>query len=295
MNLSFLAEQNGSTNERPSIVVVDAHSLSRSCLARILQGEFPGFDVLKVDSARQFDSMTRKNIRLVALNIGSAALTDERVLECLAHLRRTLPETLLMLVTQLTEETISDAMIAEVNRYGVSGYLTDSASVEIAVAAFRLVLAGGIYFPRHVLTDCVTTADPSSDIGIRQRALAVDGKAHGSNGTADGSNSEAGGSNDTTHEYAALGGNGRVAFTERERQVLASLLRGLSNKVIASELNLSQNTIKSHISHIMRKLRATNRTEVVIFSQSSLHAPEISRTSIGQLASLEVESQPAQS
>ncbi|NGO52215.1 response regulator transcription factor [Mesorhizobium camelthorni] len=58
-----------------------------------------------------------------------------------------------------------------------------------------------------------------------------------------------------------------VAFTERERQVLATLLRGLPNKVIASELNLSPNTVKSHISRIMQKLHAKNRTEAVVLSQ----------------------------
>jgi ATP/maltotriose-dependent transcriptional regulator MalT len=64
----------------------------------------------------------------------------------------------------------------------------------------------------------------------------------------------------------------KVAFTTRERQVLATLLRGMSNKVIASELNLSQNTVKSHISRIMHKLHAKNRTEAVILSQFSASA-----------------------
>ena len=60
-----------------------------------------------------------------------------------------------------------------------------------------------------------------------------------------------------------------ILFTERERQVLATLLRGMPNKVIASELNLSQNTVKSHISRIMHKLHAKNRTEAVVLSQYS--------------------------
>ncbi len=40
------------------------------------------------------------------------------------------------------------------------------------------------------------------------------------------------------------------------------------NKWIASQLNLSENTVKVHIRHIMRKLKATNRTQAVIYSQS---------------------------
>ena len=53
--------------------------------------------------------------------------------------------------------------------------------------------------------------------------------------------------------------------------MLAALLRGMSNKVIANELNLSQNTVKSHISRIMHKLHAKNRTEAVVLSQHSAH------------------------
>jgi DNA-binding NarL/FixJ family response regulator len=70
-------------------------------------------------------------------------------------------------------------------------------------------------------------------------------------------------------EEPASIGRASVAFTEREQHVLAALQRGLSNKVIAAELNLSQNTVKVHISRIMRKLRATNRTEAVILCRDS--------------------------
>jgi DNA-binding NarL/FixJ family response regulator len=53
-------------------------------------------------------------------------------------------------------------------------------------------------------------------------------------------------------------------FTHREEDVLAQLQLGHSNKIIAAELNMSENTVKMHIQHIMRKLRVQNRTEVVI-------------------------------
>jgi len=59
--------------------------------------------------------------------------------------------------------------------------------------------------------------------------------------------------------------------TGRERQGLAALLRGVCNKVIANELNLSQDTIKSHIPRIMHKLHAKDRTEAVVLSQHSAH------------------------
>jgi DNA-binding NarL/FixJ family response regulator len=53
-------------------------------------------------------------------------------------------------------------------------------------------------------------------------------------------------------------------LTPREQHVLAALKLGLPNKLIAIRLNLSENTVKMHIQHIMRKCSARNRTEAVL-------------------------------
>jgi DNA-binding NarL/FixJ family response regulator len=53
-------------------------------------------------------------------------------------------------------------------------------------------------------------------------------------------------------------------LTPREQQVLEGLELGLPNKLIAARLNLSENTVKMHIQHIMRKCSAHNRTEAVL-------------------------------
>lgn len=51
-------------------------------------------------------------------------------------------------------------------------------------------------------------------------------------------------------------------FTSRQAEVVEALRRGKANKIIAYELNLRESTVKVHIRNIMRKLKATNRTEV---------------------------------
>ena len=56
-------------------------------------------------------------------------------------------------------------------------------------------------------------------------------------------------------------------FTAREKDVLTALERGRSNRWIARQLNLSENTVKIHLRHITRKLKATNRTQAVIHFQ----------------------------
>jgi DNA-binding NarL/FixJ family response regulator len=52
-------------------------------------------------------------------------------------------------------------------------------------------------------------------------------------------------------------------FTQRQAQILDCLRRGMANKLIAYELNMSESTVKVHIRNIMKKLKATNRTQVV--------------------------------
>jgi two-component system, NarL family, response regulator LiaR len=53
------------------------------------------------------------------------------------------------------------------------------------------------------------------------------------------------------------------ALTERELEVLKLLAQGMPNKEIASQLVISERTAKFHVSSIMGKLGATNRTEAV--------------------------------
>ncbi len=269
MTFSFSAEQNSLSYERAMIVVVDCHPLSRSCLARILRSEFQEFSILEIETMSQMDAIGGRQIGLVVFNIGGCSMAEEGVLQKLTALRRLVSEAPVVLLTQLDEAAISDAMVFEVTRLGVRGYVTDSASIEIALAALRLVIAGGVYFPRSMLMECPNWGPNSSD-----NILALPSAAIGT----------------VAAELPAIVNRTNVAFTERERQVLASLLRGLSNKVIAGELNLSQNTVKSHISRIMHKLHAKNRTEAVVLSQHSV--PLVANGGPGNhLAHLDVGSQ----
>ena len=57
-----------------------------------------------------------------------------------------------------------------------------------------------------------------------------------------------------------------ATLTERERQVLDHVASGQSNKVIARELDISHNTVKLHVRHIMDKLNLRSRVEAAVFS-----------------------------
>jgi DNA-binding NarL/FixJ family response regulator len=63
---------------------------------------------------------------------------------------------------------------------------------------------------------------------------------------------------------ARTNGKGRGELTERERQVVQLLSEGLSNKLIADRLGISDHTAKFHVNGVMMKLGASTRTEAVV-------------------------------
>jgi len=72
-----------------------------------------------------------------------------------------------------------------------------------------------------------------------------------------------------TGEEGGADGGLCAALSERERQVLNGLCRGLSNKEIARELSLQEVTIKLHVKTLCRKLDARNRTHAAMIAREA--------------------------
>lgn len=106
--------------------------------------------------------------------------------------------------------------------YGAKGYIPSSVSIDVCIEAIALSLAGGVFVPA------------SSVFAIRHLL--------------------------ETERPAARPLAGM--FTDRQAEVVEALRRGKANKIIAYELNLRESTVKVHIRNIMKKVKATNRTEV---------------------------------
>lgn len=57
----------------------------------------------------------------------------------------------------------------------------------------------------------------------------------------------------------------QAGLTPREREILALLAKGWSNKLIARELNVAVGTVKVHVKHILKKLNLKTRTEAAVW------------------------------
>ena len=56
------------------------------------------------------------------------------------------------------------------------------------------------------------------------------------------------------------------SLTNRELEVLIEVANGMFNKEIATSLNISERTVKNHISHIFRKIDVEDRTQAAVFA-----------------------------
>ena len=64
-------------------------------------------------------------------------------------------------------------------------------------------------------------------------------------------------------QFRLYRGKSQLGLTRREQQLVKMISQGPSNKEIANQLNLSEQTVKNHIHRILRKLGASDRLSAV--------------------------------
>jgi two-component system nitrate/nitrite response regulator NarL len=74
---------------------------------------------------------------------------------------------------------------------------------------------------------------------------------------------------------APAGASDKDKLSAREREILALLARGASNKEIAREFLLAESTVKIHVQNILRKLNLSSRVQAAVFAVESGLAPRL--------------------
>jgi two-component system, NarL family, nitrate/nitrite response regulator NarL len=68
------------------------------------------------------------------------------------------------------------------------------------------------------------------------------------------------------------------SLTQREREILTHLAKGESNKAIARQLDISYDTVKLHVRHILAKLNLSSRVEAAVFAVEHKLAPGLDQS-----------------
>jgi DNA-binding NarL/FixJ family response regulator len=158
-----------------------------------------------------------------------------------------------ILTTFETDEYVYQAL-----RAGASGFLVKDAEPEELIRAVRVVHRG-----EALLSPSVTRRLIASLARRAPTTQSTTGPTNTGPGT--------GGSASRAFPAANL-----ARITDREREVLALVAQGLSNDEIAVRLYLSPLTTKTHVSHIMTKLCARDRAQLVVIAyESGLVVPGI--------------------
>ena len=213
-----------------SIVLIDRRPLTRQCLSRWLQEGSPDLRVVSVGSPADLLDTSRSLSapHNIIFSIGAASVRDPEVLGKISLLRRHMSRIPLVLLSDSDE---IDDIVAAIEQ-GVRGYITTNLEPSEAAAALQCVAAGGTFVPA---SSVMKFAQDRQD----------------------------GAGPSTEHETSGL-----KRLTPRESEVLARLRQGKPNKIIAHELQITENTVKVFVRRILMKLHASNRTEVACLTRA---------------------------
>jgi DNA-binding NarL/FixJ family response regulator len=147
-------------------------------------------------------------------------------IDATARIKALHPDVEVVALTSFVEE---DRVVAAIEA-GASGFLLKDAEADDLATAIRAARAGEVHL------------DPAI-AGIVARRMRT-----GS------------GSGDHT------GRSPVASLTAREREVLAGVARGLSNRAIAEELGITERTARTHVSNVLAKLHLSSRTQAALFA-----------------------------
>jgi DNA-binding NarL/FixJ family response regulator len=207
------------------ILLADDHALIRSGLRNELAAldDSPSF-VEAWDYASLRDMLDRH--RDLDLALVDLTMPGMQGVASIAAVRADFPTVPLIVVSGVD----APAQVQAVLRTGAAGYIPKSALSQVMLQAIRLVLAGGQYLPPEVMLD----ADPAPEAMPASRSAA-----------------------------RAAAPAPLALLSPRQREVFELLAQGLSNKMIARQLDISEGTVKSHVATIFDVLNVHNRVAAV--------------------------------
>jgi DNA-binding NarL/FixJ family response regulator len=210
-----------------TVLIADDQPLMRAALLACLESE-PDITVVAEahDGAEAVRLAQRLRPDVVVMDVRMPIMDGIEATRQVTALPGEPPVRVLVMTTFDLDEYIIEAL-----RGGASGFLVKDATQEELVRAVQVVAAGQALLSPSVtkrLLDLRANSLPPVTTGFADEALAV--------------------------------------LTARERAVLELVARGLSNNDVAAVLGVAASSVKTHVGHLLAKLGASDRVQLVVFA-----------------------------
>lgn len=261
------------------VLMLDDHPLILSALRQMLEAQSPGIEVAAAETPEQAQALLAAggapfDLLLLDLKLGD----DVDGFDVLAELRQQHPELPVAIVS--ATERLADVVRAV--DMGAMGFVPKRSSMAELGEALAMVLAGGVFIPPALL-ELIARMQGRGDLGdttitAARAQLAAADAAEAAARAAASAPAPGAAAAPTAPAPAPAGpalvlgsllprrpdGLDALGLTPRQTEVLALLLKGLPNKLIARELNLSVETVKDHVAAVLRALEVNSRTQAVL-------------------------------
>ena len=216
------------------ILIADDHELFLKGLEFTLKENLENITIISAQNYTEIFNLIsqHKDINLIITDL---SMPGANWLSAITKIHQTLPEIPLIIISAVFDKEI----LQQTLDIGVSGYIPKTASNNLIISAINLVLAGGIYIPHDLLYSTKKQSENTIPDYIKPlKALEKE--------------------NISTKDKKNKG------LSERQMEIVKCIAEGLSNKEIAYRLNLTEGTVKVHITIILKLLNVKNRTSAVI-------------------------------
>ena len=173
----------------------------------------------------------------------------------IASLKQAAPDTrILMLTVSENEDDLAAALKA-----GADGYLLKTVELDHLAGFILKVLEGESVISPEMMTKLVTAfrAQPAAELAPSATTTAL--------ATAPTTDTPAA---DPVSPPVQSPRDSPDLLSAREREVLALIALGDSNKLIARKLDIAETTVKIHVQHILRKLQLSSRVQAAVYATS---------------------------
>ncbi|QKV19175.1 helix-turn-helix transcriptional regulator [Oricola thermophila] len=213
------------------LLIIARQDTMSDALHAAVERAFPWLDVRLIPEAAQARELAQSNTQLILIDLACyaefASLDDE------ARFPDPASTVAVMAPMHLDPD---DFLVSRILSGAVKGILPTDVNLDIWLSILQIMLKGGEYIPPNLIRKLQGAHHRVADSASIQADLASAARPEAARRMLE-------------------------KLTTREQEVLCMVAQGCQNKVIAADLELSENTVKIHIHNIIKKLGVHNRTE----------------------------------